>query len=469
MSLHPKRIFLAGAVLLFIGLLILGWICRDRLPSLANPKPEFAPSVPLALSEESAPCYRCHTEKTPAIAQEWAKSRHGQIGIGCHDCHQAEEKDLDGWVHQGKRIATIVTPNDCGRCHPAMTKEFMESHHAKAGQILGSLDNVLGEVVEGMPAAINGCQQCHGAAVALLRDEKGEIRRGGEGRPLIDPSTWPNTGIGRINLDGSLGSCSACHSRHAFSKRVARFPDTCGKCHMGPDHPQIEIYNESKHGIAFRAKLGEMNLDAAEWILGKDYSAAPTCTTCHMSATRNLPATHDPGKRISWTLRPEISKKLENWEERRTAMKEVCGNCHGPDFVEAFYKQYDQAVDLYNEKFAKPAKRIMEALKEAGKITPDPFDDPIEFVYYELWHHEGRRARMGASMQGPDYTQWHGFYEVAKHFYAKFIPEAEELAKGTPAQSVVDEVLSMDQHRWKKGMTQEERDRIREFYRKRYE
>ena len=31
---------------------------------------------------------------------------------------------------------------------------------------------------------------------------------------------------------------------------------------MGPDHPQIEIYNESKQGIAFRGRQAEMPLDS---------------------------------------------------------------------------------------------------------------------------------------------------------------------------------------------------------------
>ena len=101
----------------------------------------------------------------------------------------------------------------------------------------------------------------------------------------LDPTTWPNTGIGRLNPDGSKGSCSACHSRHYFSTKVARNPENCGKCHMGPDHLQAEIYAESKHGIAFRANIERMALDADSWILGEDYSAAPTCATCHMSAT----------------------------------------------------------------------------------------------------------------------------------------------------------------------------------------
>ena len=126
-----------------------------------------------------------------------------------------------------------------------------------------------------------------------------------------------------FNPDGSEGSCAACHTRHDFSAAQARTPDTCGKCHMGPDHPQIEIYNESKHGIQFRANIAKMNLESKIWVVGKDYSAAPTCATCHMSATPNQLTTHDVGDRISFTLRPVVSFKLENWEKRRAAMKDV--------------------------------------------------------------------------------------------------------------------------------------------------
>ena len=55
-----------------------------------------------------------------------------------------------------------------------------------------------------------------------------------------------------VTLANVTTTCTACHGRHEFSAAQARTPDTCGKCHMGPDHPQIEIYNESKHGIAYR-------------------------------------------------------------------------------------------------------------------------------------------------------------------------------------------------------------------------
>jgi hypothetical protein len=251
---------------------------------------------------------------------------------------------------------------------------------------------------------------------------------------------------------------------------MARQPETCGKCHMGPDHPQIEIFNESKHGIAFRTRINEMNLDSDKWVLGEDYSAAPTCSTCHMSATKNLPVTHNAGSRISWTLRPVVSKKLDDWEEKRARMKETCNHCHAPDFTNNFYKQYDGTVELYNNKFALPAQRIMDALKAAGKITPSPFDDEVEWTFYHLWHHEGRRARMGVSMQGPDYTQWHGFFEVAHRFYFELLPKAKELAHGNEElMKVITDIEQSPEHKWKQGLTPDELKQIQEFYKERYQ
>lgn len=418
---------------------------------VAKEKAPKAKTSSMKISQQSDPCVKCHEEHSPSIVKQWKEGRHAGARVGCFECHEAKEGEADAFEHMGFTVATIVSPKDCAKCHQQEVKEFTESHHAKAAKFIGSLDNFLGEVVEGTPAAITGCQQCHGSTVKAQADG------------TLDPTTWPNTGVGRINPDGSNGSCSACHARHQFSAAQARQPENCGRCHMGPDHPQMEIYNESKHGVVFRASLEDMNLKSKSWVVGKDYSAAPTCATCHMSATPKQPVTHDVGKRISWTLRPVISTKLEQWETRREHMKDVCGSCHTPQFTESFYKQFDGAVQLYNEKFAAPAKAIMDELYAEKRLTKTPFDEALEWVYYELWHHEGRRARHGASMQGQDFTQWHGFYEVAKHFYTKFLPEAENIKP-----EITKTVLGRPEHQWLRGLTKEEIQKQIDFYKQRY-
>jgi len=443
--------------------------------ALVSPNWALAQAIGLPeLSDASRECVECHKKISTGLYQMWGDSKHYRAYVGCYECHAAEKADTDSYRHYNHTIATIVSPKDCARCHSKEVEEFVSSHHAKAGRILGSLDNVLAEIVEGdrglitpgfpggnAASAVMGCWQCHGSQVKALPDGK------------LDPATWPNTGIGRINPDGSEGSCSACHARHKFSAAQARHPNNCGKCHMGPDHPQKEIYEESKHGIAFAADIDDMNLDNAKWIVGEDYYVAPTCATCHMSATKDQVVTHDVGMRISWNNRPPLSVRPEKsdakmglpgkdvpWQVRRQNMKNVCLNCHNQVWIDNFYIQYDGLIKLYNEKFAAPGKELITAAKPLREHAMN-FTSPVDWYWWELWHHEGRRARHGASMMGPDYTHWHGTYDVAKTFYTHLIPElrkmvekglkssdAAQVAGAKKLQAKLDEVLHRSEHAW---------------------
>jgi hypothetical protein len=191
-----------------------------------------------------------------------------------------------------------------------------------------------------------------------------------------------------------------------------------------------------------------------------------------MSATKDIPVTHDVGMRISWNNRPEISIRPEignaklglpgkdiPWDKRRANMVNVCINCHNENYVKAFYTQYDALIALYHDKFAKPGLELYQAAKPL--LTAPQFANPLDFTWYEIWHHEGRRARHGVSMMGPDYTHWHGTYEIAKHFYSKYIPELQELVEKNKGSSdaarkaaaeklhkLLDDTLNNEHHRW---------------------
>jgi hypothetical protein len=457
-------------------------------------------SLPVKLSDETKTCLQCHKDINQGMYQQWGGSKHFGANVGCYECHKAEKGDADAMEHNGFTVSVIVSPKDCARCHEKEVKEFEGSHHSKAGQIMGSLDNLLAEVVEGnrgmktemfpngiSAAAVNGCWQCHGSKVKVGKNGK------------LDPATWPNSGIGRINPDGSTGSCAACHSRHDFSAGQARNPENCGKCHMGPDHPQLEVYNESKHGIAFRANRDKMNIDSPKWIVGEDYSAAPTCATCHMSATKDMDITHNVGLRIKWNNRPPISKlahttdkrwKLESanftGDQRRKNMEKVCISCHNKNFTDNFFVQYEALLDLYHEKFAKPGmdlyKKATELLKALKGKEYAKFAQLIDFTWFEIWHHEGRRARHAASMMAPDYTHWHGTYEVAKHWYGKYVPELKELIEegkhsdNKDAQKLADELEKMledvtksENHKWSIGQESEADKKVRLERQKEYD
>ncbi|MDP8205267.1 MAG: multiheme c-type cytochrome [Candidatus Electryonea clarkiae] len=396
----------------------------------------------IGLAEEMSvgeKCINCHMEKSLGLYKQWKGSKHGQNDITCYDCHQAEKGDLDGYMHNDAFISTLVTPKDCGQCHEQEAAQVQASYHASAGEILNSADAYLAHVAGGDPVAVTGCEQCHGSKVEIDPESPN----------MLSKKSFPNSGIGRLNPDGSRGTCNACHSRHSFSRAQARQPENCGKCHLGPDHPQKEIYEESKHGIAYYAHKDDMALDSESWVVGVDYYEAPTCATCHMSATQTQKLTHDVGDRLSWTLRPPVSKHKDNWEAKRGNMIDVCTACHSTTFAEGHYYQFDGLVNLYNEKFARPAGEVMKILRKNNSLpNPASFSNKVEWIYWEIWHHEGRRARHGAAMMGPDYTWWHGIYEVAQHYYFKFIPEVRKL-HDAEADAFLDKQLTDDpMHNW---------------------
>ena len=123
MSLNFKRVIVAMLSMLFLAaLLIVAWVEGLKERVAQEPEP--------ALLGVNKDCFECHDEKSPAITDQWAHSTHAEVGVGCYDCHEAEEGDADGWFHEGQRIATLVTPADCGECHPTHYAQWRRSLHS---------------------------------------------------------------------------------------------------------------------------------------------------------------------------------------------------------------------------------------------------------------------------------------------------------------------------------------------------
>jgi hypothetical protein len=127
-----------------------------------------------------------------------------------------------------------------------------------------------------------------------------------------------------------------------------------------------------------------------------------------------------------------MDEKLGDWKAKRKRMENVCINCHSQKFVSTYalisdlvnlqYNEIRRQFVYWNKKYTKNG--LISRTELNGKFYSKDFingwDEEPEVLMYETWHHEGRRFRHGSEMMGPDYTQWHGVWEM-QHKLQKMI------------------------------------------------
>jgi nitrate/TMAO reductase-like tetraheme cytochrome c subunit len=391
-----KSVFVA---LTIAGALIVGaFFIQAERPDAATdqPSPE--------LVKATGKCASCHRRETPAIVEEYERSAHVKEGTNCLDCHQPQEGQ-DSFDHRGFTLAESLTSKNCSQCHAAENKQFLRSRHAAPAW-----------------AAVNGAEDFTEEQIEFAEKfHEGAVKRPANRLAQLEGEAARKVGcegchsIGKPNPDGSIGSCTECHARHEASIELARQPRTCGQCHMGPDHAQLEIFRESKHGVLFSTNKDEYNLDADPKELTVEDMPSPTCTTCHMSGQEGLSVTHNVSKRLSWYLFAPVSEKRPGYAENQVAMKQTCNNCHTSQHTNRYFDEAESVVRATNEK-VRNYMSIVDSLREEGYLTPEPFDEPLEFKIFDYWHYYGRTAKHGAFMGGADFVQWHGNYELLRKF-----------------------------------------------------
>jgi len=115
-----------------------------------------------------------------------------------------------------------------------------------------------------------------------------------------------------------------------------------------PDHPQWEIYQESKHGIAYATGGDKWVWDAAPGTLTVKDMPAATCALCHFSGFGGAGTTHDVGDRLTWYLFSSISERRPAWQDNLARMQTVCLECHNKTFIQDFYADADKATAAVN-------------------------------------------------------------------------------------------------------------------------
>jgi hypothetical protein len=453
------------------------------------------PEAPL--SDASAACIACHSIATPGVVGGWRLSRHSHttpaagmarrplerrisatsvpdklrdVAVGCYECHGLNTADhQDHFEHFGFTINVVVSPKDCATCHPVEQQQFAESKKAYA------LDNLernplfqllvdtatSGQMVRAghltatgaTPNSRNeGCYNCHGTRIEVQGMRT--VNAGDVEVTVPKLKGWPNNGVGRINPDGSRGSCASCHSRHSFSIAVARQPYTCAQCHLMPDVPAWEVYKESKHGNLFQSVGNKWDFDHVPWRVGRDMEA-PTCATCHNSLLVGgddddpqvvAPRTHDFGSRLwvrifglpqshpqpvhgrTWELRNADGQPLPmtfdgrlaaaglidpaEQAKRRLAMVRLCASCHSTSWAEGYFDKMDTTVKEVDGMVKASTDLLQIAYQHKLADPTNPFDEEIEQRVGEQWLFYANAARYGAAMMGPDYTGFEGWWRM---------------------------------------------------------
>jgi len=442
----------------------------------------FAAEAPI--SEATAGCIDCHSFIHPGIVNDWQNSLHAKmtpggalavkgaarkvssttvpeslqnVAVGCAECHMLRpEVHADTFEHNDYRIHLVVSPDDCKTCHAEEREQYSENIMAHA---YGNLaDNKLFQKLEHsilaettyQKAKINlvaandatkadACYYCHGTRLEISGYETRDTETAGELEfPLI--KGWPNQGVGRINLDGSMGACSACHTRHEFSIEMARQPHTCKECHVGPDVPAFKVYAASKHGNIFSTRHSSWNFKAVPWTIGKDFTA-PTCATCHVSLLVNtdgevvVERTHQMNNRLPWRIfgliyahpHPQMPDTAiirnkndlplptdfdggfaaaylideKERDSRRLTMQAACLNCHDSSWVGGHWARFENTIRETNAK-TRTATRIMEDIWHNGFADKkdSPYNEAIERKWSDSWLFYANSIRFASAMGG---------------------------------------------------------------------
>ncbi len=470
----------------FIFLLILAVFSLMFILSL----PVQAVSAPVP-SNKTQFCLGCHSQLNPGLVSDWENSRHSWMTpqkalekdklkrrfsaeniptelkdktVGCAECHLLNpEKHKDTFNHNGQKVHTIVSPQDCATCHPKEHAQYKKNKMSFAYKNL--VNNLVYDMIistsnglldydpkEGIsklkePDRLSNedsCLFCHGTKVKVTGIVDRNTPMGT--MEFADLQGWPNQGVGRINPDGSLGSCSACHARHEFSIAMARQPHTCSECHKGPDVPAYKVYEVSKHGNIFFSRANKWNLDPVPWTVGQDFTS-PSCASCHVSLLVQkggsliinrshqmndrlysrifgLPYAHPQPKspdtsiiknKSGLPLPTELSGEpvdtfligKQEQESRKKQMKKVCLSCHSAQWTDNHFIKLDRSLETTNH-MTKQATKILKTAWQEGLAKGLSAEDSItneliELQWVEQWLFYGNSIRFASAMAGADY------------------------------------------------------------------
>lgn len=217
--------------------------------------------VPMTEEEEAAfratngECLDCHEQTNPLMIQDYMLSSKAKANLACTVCHAEAEGVAVG--QEGHRL--LPTPETCGACHPHQYEGHRANRHSVAYIRMLECGRYDDFPKEYGPGSGYHFTEADADQISEYMATTGQ---------LSPADASPQSLLMCGQCHNVENRCDSCHFRHRFSTLEARDPYACATCHMGPDHPHIEMYEHSKHGARFE-------------VYG-DTESVPVCVDCHM-------------------------------------------------------------------------------------------------------------------------------------------------------------------------------------------
>ena len=216
----------------------------------------------------------CHTHKTPGIVAQWRGEPPRPAGRGLLGVPQRQREGARGVLPRRRDRARRSSPRmRASSCHGEIVTEFPAQPSRRRGEVHRLPRQRPGRGGRGAfggrerPLAMPWLDRRGREERRTARGEEERGRRAGA-RPghLAEHRHRPRQPrrLARVLLRLPQPPC--------LLRAQARQPETCGKCHLGPDHPQKEIYEErstaSPSGAEGRDAPRRRKVDRRRGLLG---------------------------------------------------------------------------------------------------------------------------------------------------------------------------------------------------------
>ncbi len=287
-------------------------------------------AAPAQAADSQISCLACHADKAG-----YEDDVHAKKGFNCTACHGGDATNTDMSVAMSPskgfrgKITRAKIPELCGSCHSDVN--FMKNYapRMRVDQLTQYKTSVHGKRLAAGDTKVATCIDCHGVhGIQPVKDPRstafpihqpetcGKCHKGPERKDYEQSVHWQLLSRDR---ELSAPACTTCHGNHgAAPPNVASVVNVCGTCHVMIE----DLFQKSPHAATFKAMgmRGCMECHSNHRIqrtndamLGD--SGAAVCRKCHTDG--------DAGSNLSSAMAGQLKQIREKIESAQGVVQQA--------------------------------------------------------------------------------------------------------------------------------------------------